>query len=333
MKIGNISQHVLKRSVLKPLPKVVEPVCIQPTIQECCTGVTLGDGRAMLTSSATVYGSEKDICVYGIAKVVNQIAAQGGAIIGVDIIIQLPEYAYESRLKSMVEHVVKHCEIHGIQVMGIKAYVNAQIETTLFYVNGIGETKESRMLDATKIQPDRDIVLLNEIGTEGALRILFQHEEELKQRFSPSFFRRFVEKKENLIARTEIDIAISQNAEGIYLIGDGGIFASLWNLGEMAEIGVEVDWKKISIKQETIEICERFAVNPYQLTSTGSVLVVVEDGEALVRACAEKDILGSVIGKTTHGCERAIKNGEEKRFLEKPAQDELYRIIGANQSI
>ncbi len=332
MKIGNISQHVLKRSVLKPLPKMVEPVCIQPMIQECCTGVTFGDDRVMLSSSVAVYGSEKDICVYGIAKVINQIAARGGVIIGVDIIIQLPEHAYESRLKSMVEHVVKYSERHGIQVMGIKASVNALIETTLFYVNGIGESREADLRDDTKISADRDIVLLNDIGTEGALRILFKHEEELKQRFSPSFFRRFEEKKE-LIAKQGIEIAISQDAEGIYPIGDGGIFAALWDLGEVAEIGVDVELKKISIKQETIEICERFMVNPYQLTSTGSILVVTVDGEALVRTYAENDILGSVIGRTTHGCERVIRNGEEKRFLEKPSQDELYRIIGVNKSI
>lgn len=42
--------------------------------------------------------------------------------------------------------------------------------------------------------------------------------------------------------------------------------------------------KKISILQETIEVCEHFRLNPYQMISTGSFLAVTDNGEVLADA-------------------------------------------------
>ena len=59
-------------------------------------------------------------------------------------------------------------------------------------------------------------------------------------------------------------------------------WAALWEMAESSGVGIEVDLKKMAIRQETVEICEYFHLNPYQLTSAGSVLIFAEDGEKLV---------------------------------------------------
>ena len=40
-----------------------------------------------------------------------------------------------------------------------------------------------------------------------------------------------------------------------------------------AGVGLEVDLKKIPIRQETVEICNYFGVNPYQIMSSGSMMI------------------------------------------------------------
>ena len=112
----------------------------------------------------------------------------------------------------------------------------------------------------------------------------------------------------------------------MHQITSGGILAALWEMSESSNVGLEVDLKKMAIKQETVEVCEFCHLNPYQLTSAGSVLIFTDRGEELVSAFAEQGVQAAVLGKTTVDTARVILGGEEKRFLDRPAMDELLKI-------
>lgn len=111
-------------------------------------------------------------------------------------------------------------------------------------------------------------------------------------------------------------------------ITEGGIFGALWEMASGAGVGLEVDLKKIPIRQETVEICEYFGVNPYQVMSSGSMLIAVDDGYELVRKLEQAGIHSAVVGRTVRGNDRILRNGEDVRYLDKPQQDELYKIKG-----
>ena len=68
----------------------------------------------------------------------------------------------------------------------------------------------------------------------------------------------------------------------------GGVYGALWQMGVWMDKGFEVQHVDIPIRQETIEICEFFNINPYLLDATGCLFVVVEDGEKLVEYLAEQ---------------------------------------------
>ena len=91
-------------------------------------------------------------------------------------------------------------------------------------------------------------------------------------------------------------------------------------------VGLDIDLKKIPIRQETIEICEVLGLNPYILMSSGSMMIAAEDGFGLVRKLNQAGIPASVVGKTTEGNDRILRNGEDTRYLDKPQSDELYKI-------
>ncbi len=56
-------------------------------------------------------------------------------------------------------------------------------------------------------------------------------------------------------------------------VTEGGIFGALWEMAESSGIGLEIDLKKIPLKQETVEICELFDINPYGLIASGAMLM------------------------------------------------------------
>ena len=123
----------------------------------------------------------------------------------------------------------------------------------------------------------------------------------------------------------EAAIATAAGVCAMHDVTEGGIFGALWEIAESAKVGLEVDLKKIPIRQETVEICNYFDLNPYGLVSSGSLIMVTDDGQALVKKLNEKNINAVVIGKLTAGNDRIVWNEEEKRFLEPPKPDELYK--------
>jgi hydrogenase maturation factor len=80
------------------------------------------------------------------------------------------------------------------------------------------------------------------------------------------------------------------------------------------------------VKQETIEICEYYDVNPYGLISSGSMLMAAEDRQKLAAAIEAGGIKATVIGKFTDSNVRVIVRDEDRRFLESPKADELYKV-------
>ena len=109
-------------------------------------------------------------------------------------------------------------------------------------------------------------------------------------------------------------------------ITEGGIYGALWEVAQASGVGLEVAVEDIPVKQHTIELCEFFDLNPYQLISSGSMLIVTDHGNALVRELEQEGIKASVIGRTTGSNDKIIYRQGKAASLEAPKQDELYKI-------
>ena len=87
-------------------------------------------------------------------------------------------------------------------------------------------------------------------------------------------------------------------------MGEGGFLSALWKMAEASQVGLEMDFSKVPIRQETIEICEIFDINPYKLNSEGAVLIGIPAGEALVQELRRMGMMAAVIGQTNAGNDR-----------------------------
>ena len=57
------------------------------------------------------------------------------------------------------------------------------------------------------------------------------------------------------------------------------------------------------------------------------MLMASKEGTALLRDLEKAGIHASLIGKATKGNDRVLLNQEERRFLEPPKTDELYKVV------
>lgn len=189
------------------------------------------------------------------------------------------------------------------------------------------EIKSQKREERTdKLRTGWKILLTGWIGLDGMLCILEKKQEELRQRFAPAFLMQAeAHRRDEKCCSTE---EMEELTDAFVLpVGEGGILAALWNLAKETGTGIALDMKKFSILQETIEVCEMYRLNPYQLRSGGCFLVVTDQESRVKRSLEAKGIKVSVIGEITDNNDKVIRNGEDLRYIDRPAPDELAKIL------
>lgn len=176
------------------------------------------------------------------------------------------------------------------------------------------------------LRPGQDLVVAGFAGLAGTWRIVKERKEELLERFSASYLDRILDydisKTERLLTEWRTYGAAECEPSGF-----GGILKTLWDLSGAYMTGICFCLRDIPIKQETVEICERYDLNPYRLLSTGCYLLAVDNGGELVRELKKDQLPAAVIGKVTEGVGRVIEHEEGRGFLDRPTEDELHKII------
>ena len=173
---------------------------------------------------------------------------------------------------------------------------------------------------------DKDVLMIGYAGLAGTVQIAEKKQQELLSRYPLFFIEQAILQKALLQEIPEAATAMMSGECGILKLSEGGVYQGLWYISELTGVGLEIECKKIPIKQETVEICEFFQLNPYELLSGGSMIMITDNGEALVETLAQANIPATVVGKITEGHDRVVTNEEETRFLDRPRTDEIYKM-------
>ena len=326
MKVGKISEVALSRAVLKQLNNKRDEVLFGGAIGEDCAAVKLAAGEVCVLSSNPVTGTGKVFGALAIYSAVNNLAASGAEAVGVMITALLPEDFKESRLKELAEMIEEVCKTHHIQVMGGHTEVTTAVNEPIFSVTAVGKVKEKELLRAKCAKADQDIVMSKWIGMEGSVAIVAAKEKELLQRFPKAMIDKIKAMLPNCCVLTEAALAVKSGVSAMHDVSSGGIYGALYELSEAAGVGLEIDLRAIPIRQETVEICEYLGLNPYYLKSGGSMLMVCDHGQELVRLLEKEGIFAAVIGRTTSENAKAVINEGEVSYLERPKADELLKV-------
>lgn len=327
MKTGKIPESVLKRSVLKQIHTKREEVVLGAGVGEDCAAVKLAEDEVFVISTDPITGTATDIGNLAIHITMNDLASAGAEPIGVMLTILLPEESEEGELKKIMGQMEVVCAQAKVQIMGGHTEVTRAVRQPLVNVCGVGKAKTGKLVSTAGARPGDDILVSKWIGLEGTSIIAKEKETELLNRYPAALVKTAQEFDRYLSVLPEAAAAVKSGVSAMHDVTEGGIFGALWELAESSGVGLEIDLKKIPVKQETIEICEFFNINPYELISSGCMLMASPDGNMLMRELEKQGIHGAVIGKAVSGNDRILFNEEEKRFLEPPKTDELYKVV------
>ncbi|MCC8100904.1 MAG: hypothetical protein LIP11_01105 [Clostridiales bacterium] len=345
MQVGELTETVRNRSVYRQFHLDTAGG------RKCCRGNLSG----LIFSTAGPLPGYGDMPWRQVTAAANSLASDGAEGAAVSIQGCLPTTYEETRLREDMRQFAIEIKASGMEAGEVNIEVSAQVKAAQYFVTAVGyrlwataqeETGrewESTGMESDDLQnlansgtgagrwerglrPGGELVVTRQIALSGTAALARAYENELCGRFpfwlvdQAKDFDRFMSVAETARA------AYQFGADTVYDVAQGGIFNALWELAEQAGVGLDVDLRRIPVNQETIEICEYFDLNPYYLYSAGCLLIGTEHAEALVGALHETGVPAAVIGRTTNQNERILWNGENRRFLERPKQDELWKL-------
>lgn len=172
-----------------------------------------------------------------------------------------------------------------------------------------------------------DIVMTGTAGIEGTAMLARAKRKELLLRFSPSFIDTAAAFSDRISSGSVSLTAYAAGGAYVHDLSEGGVFAGLWDLAEYLSCGLSIELRKIPLRQETVEICEYFGANPYEIFSSGALLIAAGDGKRMAEDLKKAGFEAVVIGHTTKGNDRVLFHQDERRFLTRPGQDGIYPLL------
>ena len=343
MQTGKLSEPVLKRSVLRRLHKGISVQCREYYGADCAA--FFPDGRddgsfcshsggekpeshhdavgMACTSVGVPPGFERNPGSLAVAAANNLLA--GGAVpMSLMLHALIPVSCEETELQRDMEDIAAAADSQGMEILGGHSQVTAAVNETVYTAVGIG--KVCREAGRRLLQPGDELILTKWIALGGTAALAMNYEEELKHRYPFALIDQAMKFAGWMSVAEEARAVDDFGTVAVHDLSQGGIFGALWEMAERAGTGLEVDLKKIPVRQETIEICEYFDVNPYELYSAGSLLIGTEHGETLVRELNRRSIPAVIIGRAVKEGGRVIRNGEDVRYLDRPKQDGWYHL-------
>lgn len=350
MRIGKVKESILKRSVLRQLHNHSEQgspasgedagVLFMPEFMpEYVPEFSEKSGVAMAVNPVEGWTFAAKRTVYG---AVNSMLAAGANLKAISLSILMPEETEEKQLKALMKEIDSLCTQENILVLSGHTAVSPYVSTLILSVTAMGSItknkenvtakKESKADSKGKANPiatigtDFDLVVAGTVGREGAAMLAAEYAKRLEERYAPSYIEAAKHLFDDGSMTVVADILQEKEVISVHDVREGGIFAALWEMAAVANVGLSIDLKNIPIKQHTIEVCEYFNLNPYMLRSGGTLLLACTNGARVVEQLKNVGVEAAVIGQTTSGNDRLIRYDDEARFLEPPKMDEYYKV-------
>lgn len=341
MKIGKLPVNAMKRSVLGQIRTKRNEVvsgaglgrdcailsfggkktaaCMQEAALELEEGPAAGEAlNAGDQAGGEVWGRELHLSMADlIQKCANNLAAGGVRIAAVTIALLLPEEMQEPRIRALMAEAEGKCRELSAEIAGGQTRITTMVSSPWAVVTGYGAAPEENHT-VRAAAPGQDVVLSKWIGLQGTALAAKRHRQKLLERYPAWLVEQAAGLGRYLSVLPEAEAAMRHGVCAMHDASEGGIFGALWELAEGAGAGLRIDMRKLPLRQETVEVCERCGLNPYELLSGGCLVMTSWDGTGLAAALEEAHIPAAIVGKVTEGNDKILINGEEIRYLDRP---------------
>lgn len=320
MRTGRYSYNTQQRSIRRPIQKIQK--LAEGFAQNYDSAVIYQERENVIASSAVMAVQKKEEVTIAFYRACNTIAAQHGTPKLVNASFVWHEESEEPLMAELTSHLAALCQQEHIQLGAVTATVSSLVQRGIVTISAVGSVKANDV-QSTDLAGST-LCMAGHAGLAGIGLLAAAGEKTLTKQYTQGFIRQAQTFLTHLSLRP-VKEALEGIDSCIYPVQEGGVMAALWNFADGVGIGLDIDMRKIPIRQESVEISEFYGINPYQLMGDGACLIASTQPEKVCAALAQAGIPCCIIGQITNEHARIIRRDDEVRYLDKPAQDELKR--------
>lgn len=330
MRTGRYSYNARQRSIVRPIQRVQK---LAEGFAQNYDGAVIGlntgiekngqkHEKSTIISSAVTTVQKKEDVKLAFYRACNVIFAQHGQPQIVNASFVWQENSEESLMAELTAHLAALCKKEDICLGAVTASVSSFVQRGIVTISAVGEIAVSH--ENNQAHQGSTLCMAGHAGLAGIGMLASAGEEALKKQYTQGFICQAQKFLTNL-SLSPVEKVLEGIDSYIYPVQEGGVLSALWDFADGADVGLDIDMRKIPIRQESVEISEFYSLNPYQLMGDGACLIASAQPERVCAALAQTGITCCIIGRITDEKARIIRRDDEVRYLDKPAQDELKR--------
>jgi len=329
--LGKVPTEILEKIVFRNLGAKRDDVVLCPSLGEDAAIVQAGN-QILAVSSDPITGAEKWLGWLAVHVSANDIATRGVQPRWFNSIILLPKNSTTELIEKICTQMDKAARQLDVAIIGGHCEVTPGIDHAIVTGCAIGVAEDGKYVSSSGAKIGDQIILTKGTGIEGTAILASDRRTELLTVFDESF----VNSAENFFKKISVvkDAITAFKSGGVSAMHDpteGGVAGGLHELADAAKVGFQVYEKRFLVPEETRKICAHFGVDPLQLISSGSLLVVADEKKAdeIIGSLSGSGIQASVIGEVTEPSagRTLVTEAGEKTDLVRPVSDHLWKAL------
>ena len=328
---GKVPTEVLEKIVFRNLGAKRDDVVLSPSIGEDAAIVQSGN-EVLAISSDPITGAEEWLGWLAVHVSANDIATRGVQPRWFNSIILLPKNSTTELVEQICTQMDKAARQLDVAIIGGHCEVTPGIDHPIVTGCAIGVAEEGKYVTSGGAKVGDRIILTKGTGIEGTAILASDRRAELLEVFDESF----VNQAESFFEKISVvkDAITAFRIGGVSAMHDpteGGVAGGLHELADAANVGFNVYEKEIFVPEETRKICAHFDVDPLQLISSGSLLIVAkeENTDEIISGLSRNGVQASIIGEVVEPelGRNFVTKAREKTKLARPATDHLWKAL------
>jgi hydrogenase maturation factor len=328
---GKVPTEVLEKIVFRNLGAKRNDVVLSPSVGEDAAIVQAGN-QVLAVSSDPITGAEEWLGWLAVHVSANDVATRGVQPRWFNSIILLPKNSTTELVEKICVQMDKAACQLNVAIVGGHCEVTPGIDHPIVAGCAIGVAEDGKYVSSSGARIGDHIILTKGTGIEGTAILASDRRAELLEVFDETF----VKNAENFFEKISVvkDALTAFRLGGVSAMHDpteGGVAGGLHELADAANVGFQVYEKKILVPEETRKICAHFGVDPLQLISSGSLLIVAEEEKTdeIISSLSRNGVQASVIGEVTEPAlgRKLVTTAGEKTELVRPVSDHLWTAL------
>jgi hydrogenase maturation factor len=334
---GKVPAEVLEKIVFRHLGANRKEVKVGPSIGVDCAVIDVGD-FSIIVSADPITGALERVGWLAVNVNANDVATFGVRPQFFASCLLLPEDIEENTIKTICEQMDEAARKLGMAIIGGHCEVTPSLTHPMIVGCTIGITQRGNYVTSKGAEPGNKLIITKTIGIEGTAILANDRESWLRGKLNMGLLETAKEFF-NLISVVE-EATVAFETGGVTAMHDpteGGVAGGIHELADASNVGFQIFEEQIPIAKETIEICRIFQIDPLQLISSGTLLIVVKENHAskVINKLNYRGIRASLAGEILENPGERILVGKDgsKTELVRPVSDHLWLALekgGAN---